>query len=86
MSKYIDGNYYCINNGFNTSVKVNNTTLYIIFFEYKGGKQYAHIINGYNYDILWHITNYQDFDDYFISAAKYRDNQLDSILYDDIEG
>ena len=88
--EYKDGTYYCINNGFASNFKLDSDTHYQL--EFRG--------NGFMYNVgrlvviirskkfagskTWEVEKWQDFDDYFISAAEWRDSQINSILYDEV--
>lgn len=72
-----DGIYFCINNGFDANLKLDYNKSYNLIFGYK-----TIDISDENNKFLgwWEIQKWQDFNDYFISIADWRDKQIDSIL------
>lgn len=79
--------YYCINNGFNPRLKIDYTTEYIIKDSalQRYGRPVSYNIYCNENNKLKYVGNfelyaYQNFDDYFISKAEWREKQINSIF------
>ena len=81
MSRYEnmpDGFYYCINNGCATNIGLAYEECYHLTIM----GDYINIRYKDNFVGTFKISKYQNFEDYFISIAEYREQQMKSILDD----
>ena len=75
----IEGDYYyCINNGFATNINLVCGNIYFLTFigDYINIRYKDKRIGG------WQICGYQNFEDYFMPLAEWREQQMKSILDD----
>jgi hypothetical protein len=82
MSRYknmTDDFYYCINNGCTSSIGLVCDECYHLTFLID---DFINIRYKDKYFGTWMVSSYQNFEDYFISRAEWREQQMKSILDD----
>lgn len=85
----MNNTYYCINNGFNSRLKIDYTTEYLLKphatnYPFKVEYYTIYLINGDKQINVgsFELSSYQNFNDYFVSKAEWREKQIDSIFED----